>query len=289
VLLDQGCLCCTISDSLSETLADLVFRRAKGTIPPFSRVIIETSGLADPAPILHCLMTDRLIRDHYSLGGLICVIDALHGPEQLQTTPEVLKQLSVADRIILSKTDMVSATATAEVRDLLSARNPRADIEMVVDGKFEDLDRVLKIDPLKSLDIAADAPHSRDNSHDHAHDHTHDHAHGSVGTETFVLPNTVTWAGYDYWVRHLQAFRGADLLRIKGVIGLEERNRPHFIQGVQHVFGAPEPLDAWPWPDQQGRLVFITRDMDRATLERSLDCLQAPEGIRQPIMLEAAI
>lgn len=278
VLLDQGCLCCTVSDSLSETLADLVFRRARGEIPAFRRVVIETSGLADPAPILHCLLSDKLIGEHYRLAGLVCVLDALHGLEQLSGAEEAAKQAAVADVLVISKTDVAEAAKTAHLTQELAKLNPRAPVLRIVPGD--------RVDPRLILESGTTVEQNLADlvvSKTHDHDHEHDHAHGDVSTETFEIVQPATWAGYDFWVRRLKEFRGSDLLRMKGVLGFEGRDAPYFVQGVQHVFGAPEPLDSWPWEDRHGRLVFITRGLDRKTLADSLQNLNAPSGIFRPL------
>lgn len=285
VLLESGCLCCTVNDSLSETLADLVFRRARGEIPPFSRVVIETSGLADPAPILHCLMTDKLVADHYRFDGLVCVIDAMHGLKQLQTTSEPVKQAAIADRLVIAKTDIQDEAETARLIALLSTFNSRARVLRIVNGALNDPTEIVDIRAAEGLELASKPSEQAPVSHDGAGHH----AHGDIVTASFVLDRPATWAGYDFWVNRLKEFRAGDLLRMKGVIGIGDRAAPHFVQGVQHLFSLPEPLDAWPWPDRKGRLVFITRGLDRATLARSLDSLGEPEGIRRPVSEQDAL
>ncbi len=290
VLLDSGCLCCTMSDSLADTLADLMFRRARREIPSFRRVVIETSGLSDPAPILHSLLTDRLVKQHYRLDGLVTVVDALHGLEQLDTTAEAIKQVAMADRLAISKTDLAAPESTGALRTRLEELNPRAPILKTINGVVDAPLDLIDVRATHDLDLAAAGNDGDQEKAEHRHDGTHDHsAHSHVGTCTFELAQPATWAGYDYWVRLLKQYRGADLLRMKGVLQFEDRAAPYFVQSVQHVFGMPEPLNDWPWPDRRGRLVFITLDIDRATLARSLDCLYAPAGIRRPVSAEDAL
>lgn len=290
VLLDSGCLCCTMSDSLADTLADLMFRRARREIPGFRRVVIETSGLSDPAPILHSLLTDRLVKQHYRLDGLVTVVDALHGLEQLDTTAEAVKQVAMADRLAISKTDLAAPESTGALRTRLEELNPRAPILKTINGVVDAPQDLIEDRMTHDLDLAAAGNYGDQEKAEHRHDGTHDHsAHSHVGTCTFELAQPATWAGYDYWVRLLKQYRGADLLRMKGVLQFEDRAAPYFVQSVQHVFGMPEPLNDWPWPDRRGRLVFITLDIDRATLARSLDCLYAPAGIPRPVSAEDAL
>ncbi len=276
VLLDQGCLCCTVSDSLSETLADLMFRRARGEIPAFRRVVIETSGLADPAPILHCLLSDKLIGEHYRLAGLVCVLDALHGLEQMSGTAEATKQAAIADVLVISKTDVAEVAKTDRLTEELAKLNPRAAVLQIIQGDIVDPQDILEAGTTTERNLADLAVRE-------PHEHDHNHAHGDVTTETFEIAQPATWAGYDFWVRRLKEFRGADLLRMKGVLAFEGRDTPYFVQGVQHVFGAPEPLDSWPWQDRRGRLVFITRGLDKETLAASLENLCEPSGIYRPL------
>ena len=290
VLLDSGCLCCTMSDTLADTLADLMFRRARREIPAFRRVVIETSGLADPAPILHCLLTDRLVKQHYRLDGLVTVVDALHGLEQLDTTAEAVKQVAMADRLAISKTDLAAPEATGGLRARLEELNPRAPILKTINGVVDAPLDLTEVRATQDLDLAAASGVGSREMAEHRHDGTHSHsAHGDVATCTFELARPATWAGYDYWVRLLRQYRGADLLRMKGVLQFEGRAAPYFVQSVQHVFGMPEPMNAWPWPDRRSRLVFITLDIDRATLARSLECLYAPAGIPRPVSAEDAL
>ena len=290
VLLDSGCLCCTMSDSLADTLADLMFRRARSEIPAFRRVIIETSGLADPAPILHCLLTDRLVKQHYRLDGLITVVDALHGLKQLDSTAEAIKQVAMADRLVVSKTDLAAPESTGALRARLEELNPRAPILKTINGVVDAPLDLTEVRATHDLDPAAAGGGEGQEMAEHRHDGTHSHsAHGKIGTCTFELARPATWAGYDYWVRLLKQYRGADLLRMKGVLQFEGRAAPYFVQSVQHVFGTPEPMKAWPWPDQRSRLVFITLDIDRATLARSLECFYAPSGILRPVSAEDAL
>lgn len=282
VLLESGCLCCTINDSLSETLADLMFRKRRGEIPAFSRVVIETSGLADPAPILHCLISDKLVAKHYRLDGVICVADALHGLDQLTTTPEAIKQVALADRLVLSKTDLATDAEIAPLRARLSSVNAGAGILEVVNGALDDPTVLLGVNRTDRLlpDLSPEhhAAHGRKAP-----------AHGGITTVTLTVGEPATWAGYDFWVRRLKRFRAGDLLRLKGVIGIEGRVAPYFVQGVQHVFSPPEPLDDWPWPDRTGRLVFITRGLDPDALAGSVDSLRQPAGIHRPVTAEDAI
>ncbi len=292
VLLDSGCLCCTVNDSLGDTLADLMFRRARGEISAFRRVVIETSGLADPAPILHCLLTDRLVTQHYRLDGLVTVVDALHGLRQLDSTSEAVKQAAMADRLAISKDDVAGVEATQALRARLKEVNPRARILTKSNGAVGAPADLMDFHATGDFHLAAigdlggqEAPVRCQDEHRHGEAHGPS-AHSDIGTCAFELARPATWAGYDFWVRRLVQFRGPDLLRMKGVLQIDGRDAPYFVQSVQHVFGSPAPMSTWPWSDRRGRLVFITRDIDRATLAQSLESLYEPAGIRRPVSVK---
>ena len=278
VVLDSGCLCCTMSDSLADTLADLMFRRVRGEIPSFRRVIVETSGLADPAPILHCLLTDRLVTQYYRLEVLITVVDAVHGLRQLQTTAEAVKQVAMADQLAISKTDVVDSDQTLELRAQLKGLNPHARIVTTQDCLAGAPAELMEMPATRNLHLTANADSVSCPRDGNGQEEVH--AHGSISTFTFEIARPATWAGYDFWVRQLMETRSGDLLRMKGVLEIERRTAPYFIQSVQHVFSSPMPMKVWPWPDRLGRIVFIARDIDRTILARSLRNLHKPAGIR---------
>lgn len=295
VLLESGCLCCTISDSLGDTMADLMFRRSRGEIPSFRRVIVETSGLADPAPIMHCLLTDRLITQHYRLEALVTVVDAVHGLQQLHSTAEAVKQVAMADRLSISKTDVSDTESIRSLRNHLAALNPQAEILTTIDclagtpAKLIGIPATSKL-RLPAVAVSEDQEEPARSREGHFHKEVHaQSAHDGISTFSFEIAQPATWAGYDLWVRQLMRTRSGDLLRMKGVLEIENREAPYFIQSVQHVFSSPVPMDAWPWPDQHGRLVFITRDIDRSTLAQSLLSLFKPAGIRYPFTSEEAL
>lgn len=284
VLLDAGCLCCTISDSLADTLGDLIFRRARGEIPPFRRVVVETTGLADPGPILHALLTDRMVTDHYVLDGLVAVVDAVHGLDQLDREPEALKQAAMADRIVVSKTDLAPPDAVARLTARLTDINPRAARLTPVQGRIGDPGDLIDLRAARGLDPAELARIGCEHPHDDAgHDHSAHSAHSGIATYVFEIALPVSWTGYDLWVRRLKTLPGEKLLRMKGVLAFAPRGTPTFVQSVQHMFSAPEPIAAWPWPDRTGRLVFIVRGIDRATLEQSLDSLHEAGDTPRPL------
>jgi G3E family GTPase len=296
VLLNAGCLCCTIANSLSETLSDLWFRRARGELPAFERVIIETTGLADPAPILHLLMTDRVVTAVYRADGVVTTVDALHGAAQLEEHEEAVKQAAVADRIALTKTDLAPPETVEAMRARLHRLNPGAEIFDAPHGRLEParLTDIGVFDPAtKGADVARwlheEAYRQGEaNSHgDHAHDVNRHDARIRAFSIYFDFP--VSWAGYASWVELMREFKASSLLRVKGLIAIEGGNRPYLVQGVQHVFSPPLRLKDWPSDDHRSRLVFITRDLDRDVVEASLAALKAPPGTQRPASFDEVI
>jgi G3E family GTPase len=298
VLLDSGCLCCTISNSLGETLGDLHFRRVRGEVPRFRRVLVETTGLADPAPILHTLMTDYLVTAHYVFDGIVVTVDGTLGEGQLDEHEEALKQAAVADRIVITKIDIADRARLDGLRRRLSALNPSA---RILESSQGDVDprEILHIglfDPgRKSPDVQrwlreeALPAHEQEHERDHAH-HRHDPHRGDARIRTFsiYLDRPATWQGYAAWLEAVRAFRGADLLRVKGLLAIEDPERPYVIQGVQHVFSKPVRLPAWPSADRRSRLIFITRDLDRAAIEATIGLLHDPAAVWREAVDRAA-
>ena len=268
VLLEAGCLCCTIADSLHETLADLNFRRVRGEIPAFERVIVETTGLADPAPILNTLLGHRLVTDHYRLESVVVTVDAQHAQAGLDAHPEVAKQVAVADRLVLTKGDLVAPSDALRAR--LDALNPDA-------ARFDTRD--------PGAALAAFAPGDRHRlpqrfvavGHRTAARHVHRHD-PRIRADCFVLPRPPSWAGVAAWWRLASASFGDRLLRCKGLLEIADDGAIVFVQGVQRVFHAPERLSHWPDGDHRCRLVCITRDVDADALRRTLVAFDVAPG-----------
>jgi G3E family GTPase len=268
LLLEAGCLCCTIADSLHETLADLNFRKVRGEIPVFERVIIETTGVADPAPILNTLLGNRLVTDHYRLDSVVVTVDAQHALAGLDAHPEVAKQIAVADRLVITKGDL--AAPSDELIARLDGLNPHAD-------------RFHSPDPTAAL--AAFAPgerHRLPNRFVPVYRHPggrHLKRHGAnIRADCFVLPRPPTWAGIAGWWRLVSERFGDRMLRCKGLLEIADTGDIVFVQGVQRVFHSPERLPDWPDADHRSRLVCITRDVDEAELRLTLRSFDAVAG-----------
>lgn len=290
VVMDSGCLCCTIRGDLIETLRGLIRRRWRGEVPKFERLVIETTGLADPAPILHTLMTDPVISARYRLDGVIATVDAAAGGATLDAQPEAVKQAAVADRILLTKTDIVEHNAALVTR--LGVINPAAPVLKVVQGAVDPADLFGSglYDPAtKSPDVArwlaeeayAEGRHDA-NGHAHAHAHTHDHDHDRNRHDdrirSFVIRHDVplAWDSFVEWIEALITTHGGSLLRMKGILNVREAQGPVAVHGVQHVFHPPAMLEAWPdGDDHVSRIVIIARDLNRDPVEKMFRAFMA--------------
>ena len=288
VVLSSGCLCCTIRGDLVDTLRSLFLRRRKGSIPQFKRVVIETTGLADPAPVLHTLMQDPLVSECYRLDGVITTVDAVNGMDQLDRQMESVKQVAVADRLLLTKSDLAEATKIAVLEDRLRKLNPAAPIRPIRDGQIdaaELLNAGLYNPETKSLDVRRwlKAEAYSEHAHHHNHGHDHDHHHGHAGQDphdvnrhdsriaAFALDwdRPLDWSTFVEWIEMLITGHGENLLRLKGILNVAGEDSPIAIHGVQHLFHPPIALPAWPDADRHSRIVFITRDIARETIETS--------------------
>jgi G3E family GTPase len=284
VQLTTGCLCCAVQGDLTRALRELFLKRVKGGIPRFRRVLIETTGLADPAPILHTLINDPVIATRYFLDGVIATVDGVHGNGQIERHAECRKQTAVADRIVITKTDMADETALGALERAIGALNPGAPIVRAAHGDVAPglLFGCGLYDPAtKSFDVrnwlreeAYSGPH--DHEHAHGHDrHRHEDRHGSdIQAFCMTYEEPIEWPAFIAWIQTLITHRGENLLRIKGLVNIVGETQPIAIHGVQHVFHPPARLPAWPDDDRRSRIVFITRDIESGTIERSLDALQ---------------
>jgi G3E family GTPase len=245
VLMPSGCVCCTLRGDLADELRDLLSRRDRGEIPPFRRVVVETTGLADPAPIVFTLLSESVVRHHYELDGLIATVDAVHGLRH----EESVKQAAVADTLVVTKTDVADAKRLK--RDL-ARLNPAAEI---VEASFGDVepDRLLGRPHRDPRDLRIDV----------------EHAHDGIAAAALFLDEQLDWAAFGIWLTMLLQSRGADILRVKGLLDVGGPG-PVLLNGVQHVVHPPVHLDAWPDEDRRSRLVFIGRGIESAALEHSL-------------------
>jgi G3E family GTPase len=257
VVLAGGCLCCTLRGDLADELRDLLSRRARGEVPPFRRVLVETTGLADPAPVLNTLLAEPVVRHHFEPEVVVATVDALNGLGQLDRRAETLKQVVVADRLVVTKTDVADPAAVVRLEERLRGLNPAAEILAVSFGEVEPAvllapgDR----DP-RDVRPAASSPH--------------DDVHAFV----LVLERPVDWTAFGIWLTMLLQSRGEDVLRVKGLLDVGAPG-PVLLNAVQHVVHPPEHLEAWPDGDRRSRIVFVARGVEKSELEESLAAFDA--------------
>jgi G3E family GTPase len=299
VLLNSGCICCSVRGDLISGLRDLFVKRTRGEIPAFDRVIIETTGLADPAPILHTLMTDPLLTTKFRLDSVVTTVDALHGAGQLDSHPESVKQAAVADRILMTKADLADDATRTALESRLRALNPGAPIYPVVNGDIavSKLFNAGLYDPAtKSMDVQKwlrdeayehhgdehhNDAHDHEHEHEHKHGHSHDHSHDVNRHDDHIRSFCITfdepfhWDAFVTWAEIFTQMRGESLLRVKGILNLVGEDAPVAIHAVQHVFHPPASLPAWPSDDHRSKIVFITRDLGPQVIRESLYHLNA--------------
>jgi G3E family GTPase len=266
-----GCLCCKVRTDLAQTLQGLLQRREEGRCMPFDRIVIETSGLADPAPILQTLMTDATVADRLVLGGVVTTVDAVNGAGTLKREGISQKQVAVADRIVLTKLDL-AGTDQPELLRHLEALNAGAPVLVADHGRIDSaalFDAGLYDPKTKSTDVGswlAEAAHGR----------AHAQHDAEVRTYAIVREEPIRAVTLTLFLEALAEHCGADLLRLKGIVNLAESpDRPAVVHGVQHVFHAPAWLARWPSDDRRSRLVFIARHIPQRWVEVLLEAIDA--------------
>ena len=285
VELQNGCICCTIQGDLQKTMLDLIDKMTKGEISYFDKVIIETTGLADPVPIIHTLISSMDLQRIYTLDGVITVVDATNGEKTLDLQPEAVKQAALAERIIISKIDLIEKDKELSLENRLRGINPSIKIIKSSFGKvsISDLIDLGAYDPLsKSRDVKEWLAVESMNSH-HAHDHGHHHVNVNrhdENIEAFSMTSDkpVNMMAFGLFKDLLMAQMGPDLLRLKGIINIEGKDRPAVIHGVQHIFHPVHWLDKWPDSDKQTKLVFITRNVKKEQIEGFFNALMGLVG-----------
>ena len=302
VLLSAGCLCCTVRGDLIATLEDLLRKRDNGRILPFRRVIIETTGLADPAPILHAVLYHPYLSMRYAVEGVVTVVDAVNGAATLDAHREAVKQAAVAERIVITKTDLISDTAALqELRERLHRLNPGATLltadaptDAVIAGGLFDLEgRIADVAEwlrTEAVEEAERESHAHQHGHHHHHGHGHGHHHHGVNRHdekirAFCLTSEepIRQGTLDMFLDLLRSSQGAKLLRVKGLVALaEDPEHPVVIHGVQHVIHVPAILPRWPSEDRRSRIVFIVDDLERETVEKLWNAFLGKPAIDQP-------
>jgi G3E family GTPase len=241
VLLGNGCVCCITRSDLQLALRQLLIDRERGLAPGFARIVIETSGLADPAPILQTFSTDRALGGEFHIDVLLAVVDAMNGEANLKTAAEARKQVILADRLVISKSDLAGAAEVELLIRHLQELNPRAAIDVAVAGAL-DPDQFIAPATAERSGFIAEAEHSD-------------------GIASFVLERQkpMQWPAFARAMETLIALRGADLLRVKGILNVAGCQGPVIVQYVQHLAHPPAELQSWPDQNRNSRIVFIAR------------------------------
>jgi G3E family GTPase len=289
ILMASGCLCCTVRGELLETLDNLAYRRDKGEVPPFRRILVETTGLADPAPILQGLIYDVGMMEQFRIGPVVTMVDAVHGALTLDQHREAVKQVAVADRLVLSKIDLAKPETVEPLVGRLKLLNPSAPLfragresvppETLFGGAGFELDD--KISEVRDW-IDAEAQAHPGHGHDHDdHDHDHGHAHGQDANDPnrhddriraycYTFDEPLEFAPTLEWLERISGRHGENILRIKGLLNINGRDQPVAVHGVHYLQHPPVHLQRWPDDDRRSRLVFIVRDIDRAAIEEGM-------------------
>lgn len=282
VLLASGCICCTVRGDLVNTLRDLDKQRRKGDLPPFDRVLIETTGLADPVPIAQTVVTDEQLAPAYLLDSVITLVDGVNGLQQLDSQPESVKQAALADRLLITKTDRPEATAVPVLLERLAALNPGAQVLTVAHGE---------VTPAllfgAAINAEARAAEVQRWLRDDAYVHVEAQQRSGVGVRNRIrasahdtriqsysihLDEPISAAGLTAWLTALASLHGTELLRVKGLLNVE--GKPVAVHAVQTLIHEPVTLQQWPDTERRSRLVFIARGMNRAAIEATLDVLR---------------
>jgi G3E family GTPase len=269
-LLANGCICCSVRTDMQETLRELFSQRRAGLMIDFDRVVIETTGLADPAPVIQTLVSDTLLGAQYRLDGVVTLVDAVNGGFQLESQPEAIKQIALADRIFITKQDIATQATINELAQSVMALNPTAKMSYLLNGEIDPYE--LMNLGLSSARVSAStlqflgenlqatdaAPKERYLGAKRA---KHDPA---IATLSLRFEKPFSWTAFSSALDLLSSLRGPDLLRVKGIVNVD--GKPVVVQGVQHIFHPPVSLDRWPSADTDSRLVFITRNISADTI-----------------------
>jgi G3E family GTPase len=257
VLMRSGCVCCTLRGDLADELRDLLSRRERGEVPPFNRVVVETTGLADPAPIVYTLLSEPVVRHHYALETVVATIDAVHG----LTREESVKQVAIADTLVVTKGDLADPGPLVQ---RLHRLNPAAEIVQAPFGEVEP-DRLLGRSARDPRDVSI---------FEHGHE-------DGIHAVALFLEDQLDWTAFGIWLTMLLQARGQELLRVKGLLNVGAEG-PLLLNGVQHAVHPPEHLAAWPDDDHRSRLVFIGSGYDEEELTRSLAAFNRAARTKNP-------
>ncbi|MCA0044798.1 CobW family GTP-binding protein [Celeribacter litoreus] len=286
VLLKSGCICCTVRGEVADALENLNSLRAREEIA-FDRVVIETTGLADPYPVLQTLTAHPVLRSHFTNGGVMTTVDAVNAELQVEHRAEAVRQIAAADRIILTKTDLADPENEAALRARLGRINPAARIATTLDsvesilGDFGPTTFATPVAGQGDHDHAC-GPDCADHTHHHAHGHHSHHHDDALGVTSFslVIEQAIDWTMFGTWLTLLLHKHGDRIFRVKGILALEGEDRPIAVHGVQHLVHAPTHMEHWPEGPRQSRLVFIMEGISPDQVRRSFAAFTGISAVR---------
>lgn len=311
--LSDGCLCCTVRGELVDTLADLMDRMQTGKIRPLKRVVIETTGLADPAPVLQSVLGNPVIAQSYRLDGVVTVVDAVNGLSTLNNHEEAVKQVAMADRLVISKVSLATPDAVISLKARLRELNPRAAMidgdlpeagkaELFHCGLYDPASKIADVGRWLQDEAAADHDHHHvhdghqhddhhhdehcdHDHHDHGHHHHDENRHGAdIRSFSIVHDRPIDPMALEMFIDLLRSAHGEKLLRMKAIVSMSDNpDRPLILHGVQTVFHAPQRMAAWPDPsDRRTRMVLITKDLPEAFVRDLFDAFTGKPSIDRP-------
>ena len=277
-MLQNGCICCSVREDLRQALLDLYDRRERHQVPAFDRIIIESTGLADPLPVLNTIAGDPVLRHHFRLGNVVTTVDAVHALDQFAQQAESRKQAAIADRLIITKADLVDAAQLESVQSALRqingaawlavSRNDAGDAQVLLN---EDLDQpAARIDEVRRWFALAGASNTASAKFRAVGRDPEDLHRGEISTQSLIFDEPIDWVAFGVWLSMLMHSRGADILRVKGILNVRGSDTPLVIHGVQHLIHAPVHLSEWPDGERRSQLVLIGRLPPQAQIEASL-------------------
>jgi G3E family GTPase len=271
VVLKSGCLCCTIRGELAAAIRDLHEKRELALVPPFRHLVVESTGLADPFPILSTVQADPVLRHHFSLDKVVTTVDAVNGMQQLDEYPESVKQAAVASRIVVTKTDLAEAETVLPLVARLRRLNPIASLWYGADRAL-DAEGLLSAGPFGVAGKGTPnwfptdrSPNADDDSHGAGH-----HPHGDIRAISLTFDMPIDWAMFSIWLTMLLHRHGNDVLRVKGILNVAGAETPVALHGVQHLIHPPSHLSAWPDADRRSQLVLIVKGLAPMAIDRSI-------------------
>ena len=263
VLMKSGCICCTVRGEIADALLGLHSQRARGEIPWFDRVVIETTGLADPFPVLSTIQSHPVLRSHFSIANVVTTVDAVNGQKQLADRLEAVRQIGAADVVVITKTDLADEARTADLRAALARLNPTARQVIAADAASGDF--IASSTALRTEGWEDHGAHD----HDHHHHHHHDTADAKIRSFAITVDGPVDWTAFGVWLTMLLNRHGDRIFRVKGILNVAGEDRPVAVHGVQRLVHAPVHMSGWPDASRQSRVVFIVDDLDPARIEAS--------------------